>query len=237
MIEINKLTKIYNYKSPNEITGLSNVSFSIAKGEKINIIGRTGSGKSTICNLLLGIIKPTSGNFLINGKEYDSKSRRKKLRLITNDLLSSLQYPDHQLFTKSVKEEILFNSKNIDEDKKYMYELLEYMDLNKNILNQSPFNLSSGQKRKIILISILIKKPEILIFDEATAFLDPQSRNEFIDLVKKINFELKTTMIFVSHNIKDVSRFSKRTILLKDGRMYMDSNTEDVVKYYLEGGY
>ncbi len=233
MIKINNLTKIYKKNTSQEVKALDDVSFSIKKGEVINIIGKSGSGKTTISNILLGIIKPTSGNFSVAGIDVDNKTKSKKLRLITNKLLSSFQYPTHQLFTKTVKEEILFNLK----DDNGLEQIINKFNFPKKLLDTSPFNLSSGQKRKVILMSLLLQKPEVLIFDEATAFLDAQSRNEFIDLVKDINKEFNTTMIFISHNLIDAEKFSDRTILIHNGKIVKDGESKEVIKQYLGGGY
>ncbi len=234
MIKVNNLTKIYNKKTPQEVVALDGVSFDIAKGEVVNIIGKSGSGKTTISNILLGILKPTNGDFQLGELEIDSKSRKKKLRLITNKLLSSFQYPTHQLFTKSVKEEILFNTKDISDER--LEELLNLFSFPKELLTRSPFKLSSGQKRKVILMSLLLQEPEVLIFDEATAFLDATSRKDFVSIIKKINVEMKITMIFISHNLVDAKSFSSRTILIDQGKIINDGNTDEVIKQYLGGG-
>ncbi len=232
MIKINNLTKIYDKKTPQEVTALENVSFSVKKGEVINIVGKSGSGKTTLAKILLGIIKPTEGNINIDNINIDHKTKSKKLRLITNKLLMSFQYPTHQLFTKTVREEILFNSK----DDSRLNEIIEEFNFPKDHLDKSPFRLSSGQKRKVILMSVLLQSPEIIIFDEATAFLDPKSRREFIDLIKKINKKYGTTMIFISHNLVDANNFSNRTILLDEGKLIEDGETDKVISTYLGGG-
>ncbi len=233
MIEFNNLTKIFDKNKPQEVKALVDISFKIFEGEIVNIIGRTGSGKTTLSNILLGISKPTNGSFKIDELVIDNKTRKRKLRLITNKLLSSFQYPTHQIFTKSVKEEIMFNSR----DEEYMNELIKKFNFPIELLDKSPFKISSGQKRKVILISLLMQKPNILVFDEATAFLDAQSRKEFIELIKKINKEFKTTIIFISHNIQDVKSLSQRTILLNNGKIEIDGKTNEVVKKYLENEY
>ena len=117
-----------------------------------------------------------------------------------------------------------------------MNELIKNFNLQKNLLDKSPFVLSSGQKRKVILISLLIQKPKIIIFDEATSFLDPKSRREFISLLKKVNKKMKTTIIFISHNIQDVINISDRVVLLEEGFLTKIGNPKEVVDFYLKGG-
>ncbi len=234
MIKINNLTKIYKVNKDQDIKALDNVSFEIGKGEVINVIGKSGSGKTTLSNILLGIVKPTNGSFIIDDINVDKKTKKRKLRLITNKLLSSFQYPTHQLFTKTVKEEILFNS---DNNETRMNELMELLSFPRELLGKSPFRLSSGQKRKVILMSLLMQQPDVLVFDEATAFLDAASRKDFINVIKKVNKELNTTMIFISHNLVDAEDFSKRTILLDNGKVIIDGDTKEVIKKYLGGDF
>lgn len=233
MIKINFVSKIYNQLEKTRVFALDRVSFEIIDGEIISIIGKTGSGKTTLANLLLGITKPTDGSITIDDIENYPKAKKRKIKAITNNLLSSFQYPDHQLFRTTVKDEILFNSN----DEKYMFELLKEFNLNEDILDKSPFKLSSGQKRKIILISLLIQNPKAIILDEATAFLDPASRREFIDLIKKINKTHNTTIIFISHNMEDVKKISDRAVLLEKGNLITIGDSDEVVERYLRGDY
>lgn len=233
MIKISNLSKDFIIDKNTSIKALVDFTLDINKGEIVSIIGKSGSGKTTLANILLGITKPTLGSIVLNDEiTIDKKTKRKQLAKITNYVLSSFQYPDHQLFRPTVKEEILFNSNN-DE---YMHILLKRFKIDESILDKNPFNLSSGQKRKIILISLLIQKPEVLIFDESTAFLDPSSRREFTDIILEINKELGTTIIFISHNMDDVLKISNRVVLLTDGSISMIDKPKMVIDNYLTGG-
>lgn len=232
MIKINNLCKTYDKNTFESTNALNGVTFDIEKGEIVSIIGKSGSGKTTLVNILLGITKPTSGEIIFNNElTINSKTHKKKLRKVTKFLLSSFQYPDHQIFTKKVKDEILFNSN----DENYMFELMEKFDFEENLLERTTFKLSSGQKRKVILMSILIQKPKIIIFDEATSFLDPKSRREFTSLIKKINKELETTIIFISHNIDDIMKISNRVAIFDEGKLIDIGKPKKIIDFYLSG--
>lgn len=232
MINIKNLSKNFKDGKMN-ICALNDISLKINQGEIISIIGKTGSGKSTLLNVILGITKPTKGEIIIDDILINNKSKKRELRKITKLVLSSFQYPDHQLFNPKVKDEILYNSK----DEKLMYELMETMNFPENLFDRSPFNLSSGQKRKLILISLLMQKPKILLLDESTAFLDSKSRVDFLKVLIKINKNYNTTIIFISHNVEDVRRLDGKTYLLDKGKVVYSGSSEDVLKVYERRNY
>lgn len=235
MIKIKELSKIYNPKELSRTVALDNVSFEVKKGEIVSIIGKTGSGKTTLASLLIGLTKPTEGEIELNNEiVINKKSKKKELRKITNILLSSFQYPDHQLFTPTVKDEMLFNNEDKEEE---MLSLMKVMGLEKSLLDKSPFRISSGQKRKVILIALLLNNPEILVLDEPTAFLDPRSRRDFVETIKTINKKFKTTIVFISHNMEDISNVSEKSLLLHEGKQIMFDKTSKVVETYLGGDY
>lgn len=233
MIIFNRVTKTYNKNMSTEINAIDDLSFSIEEGKITSIIGKSGSGKTTIVNVLLGVSKITSGEISISGIIINKKSKRKEFLKITKILLSSFQYPDHQLFKTTVRDEILFNS----DDTEYMEELITKFNFDKELLDLSPFKLSSGQKRKLILISLLIQKPKIIILDEATAFLDPRTRREFVELIKEINKNFGMTILFISHNMNDVKNISKKTIIIDKGKKIDEGNSEDIVNKFQSGHY
>jgi len=227
MIKIENISKTFiNGKS--SIVALDGISISVKQGEIISIVGKSGSGKSTLLNILLGILKPTSGTIKIDDILITSKTKKKILRKITKIELSSFQYPDHQLFNQTVKKEMLYNST----DEKYMYELMDIIDFSKELLDRTPFSLSSGQKRKLILISLLIQKPKILLLDEPTAFLDAKSRVEFLKIILEINKKYNTTIVFISHNIEDVKRLNGRTFHIDKGKIINKGKAIDILKNF-----
>jgi energy-coupling factor transport system ATP-binding protein len=228
MIEVKNLKKYYiDNKSITKV--IDDISFKINKGEIVSIVGKSGSGKTTLLNLILGILKMDDGNILYDNLLINKKSKKKKLRGITKIVLSSFQYPDYQLFNKTVKEEFLFNN-NIDE--KEMIKLMDILSFPIELLDKSPFKLSFGEKRKVILISLLLQKPSVLLLDEPTSALDAKSRKEFISLLLKINKEYKTTLIFVSHDIESLALLNSRTILLKEGKITDFKNVSLAMKEF-----
>jgi len=230
MIKVEGLTKIFD-QGKNNVVALQDISFEIQKGDIYSIVGRTGSGKSTLLNLLLGVMMPTEGKIIIDNKIIiNKKTRKKMLRSIIDVELCSFQYPDHQLFNKTVEEEILLDMDKKDE----MFKIMKQLNLSKNLLEENPFKLSSGEKRKVILTSLMLKNPSILLLDEPTSFLDPQSRVEFVQLIKKINQIYNTTILFVSHNINDVKHLGGKTILLEKGFLKKMGDTKKVLKSYGE---
>lgn len=229
MIEINNLTKIYNKKESSMVVAIDDISLRINDGELISIVGQTGSGKTTLLKLILGVLKPTSGNIIFNKDLVISKkSGKKKFRKITNECVSSFQFPDHQLFKKTVREEVLFPSNN----EKDFQSVIDKLGIKESMLEESPFTLSSGEKRKVILASLLLQKPKSILFDEPTAFLDQKTSIEFLKIIKKINEEFKTTIVVISHNLKELANLTDRTILLKNGKIISDGETKKILSEY-----
>ena len=236
-IQVKNLTHIYSKGMPDEQLALDNVSFEIADGEKVAVIGHTGSGKSTLMQHLNGIIKPSSGNILIGDTDItDPKTVMKDVRRRVGLVF---QYPEYQLFEETVAKDIAFGPKNlglsegeIDERVREAIKLvgLDYDD----IAERSPFELSGGQKRRVAIAGVIAMEPEILILDEPTAGLDPGAHKEILRMIEKIHSAQNNIIIFVSHNMSDVAEMADRVMVMDEGRILMMDTPELVFSRHEE---
>ena len=236
-IQVKNLTHIYSKGMPDEQLALDNVSFEIADGEKVAVIGHTGSGKSTLMQHLNGIIKPSSGSIIIGDTDItDPKTVMKDVRRRVGLVF---QYPEYQLFEETVAKDIAFGPKNlglsegeIDERVREAIKLvgLEYDD----IAERSPFELSGGQKRRVAIAGVIAMEPEILILDEPTAGLDPGAHKEILRMIEKIHSAQNNIIIFVSHNMSDVAEMADRVMVMDEGRILMMDTPEVVFSRHEE---
>ena len=223
----------YQYKklgSGEEKYAIKDISLSIKSGEFVTIIGRTGSGKSTLIQHLNGLLKPKSGEYFFNGeniweKKYDLKKLRQKVALC-------FQYPEYQLFEENVLKDIAFGPKNLGFDKKECEEkarhAMQLVGLSAEFEKVSPFSLSGGQKRRVALAGILAMEPEYLILDEPVAGMDAPGKKMLFDLLHRLNKERGITIILVSHNMDDVADHADRVLVMEDGQLKMDGKTGEV---------
>ena len=236
-IQVKNLTHIYSKGMPDEQLALDNVSFEIADGEKVAVIGHTGSGKSTLMQHLNGIIKPSSGSIIIGDTDItDPKTVMKDVRRRVGLVF---QYPEYQLFEETVAKDIAFGPKNlglsegeIDERVREAIKLvgLDYDD----IAERSPFELSGGQKRRVAIAGVIAMEPEILILDEPTAGLDPGAHKEILRMIEKIHSAQNNIIIFVSHNMSDVAEMADRVMVMDEGRILMMDTPELVFSRHEE---
>ena len=232
-IKIKNLTHIYMPKSPFEKIALDDVSLNIEDGEFVALIGHTGSGKSTLIQHLNGLLKPTSGNIIID--ETDITEKKVKLTEIRKKVGLVFQYPEYQLFEETIEKDIHFGPKNLGlsekeidiRTKKAMKMVgLEY-DMYKN---KSPFELSGGQKRRVAIAGVVAMEPKVLILDEPTAGLDPKGRDEILGKIKKLHKEYGMTIILVSHSMEDVAKIADRVIVMNKGKSILDGKPAKVFK-------
>ena len=232
-LELKNVSYIYQPNTPNESTALNNVSLTINDGEFIGIIGHTGSGKSTLVQLLCGLLAPTSGQVFIDGVDINAKdtpkAERKKHRLQVGMVF---QYPEHQLFEETVISDIAFGPKNLGFAEKEARALaksaMKTVGLSADLAKSSPFDLSGGQKRRVAIAGVLAMNPKYLILDEPTAGLDPQGREEILAEVQSLRQELGITVILVSHSMDDVARFADRLLVLNDSQLYMQGTSQEI---------
>ncbi len=234
-----KLENVSFTYSPNtayEIHALKNINLEIRDGEFIGLIGHTGSGKSTLVQHFNGLMKATSGNIYYNGENiyaegYSMKSLRSKVGLV-------FQYPEHQLFEIDVLTDVAFGPKNQglskEEAEERAKKALQMVGLKEKYYQQSPFELSGGQKRRVAIAGVLAMEPDVLILDEPTAGLDPKGRDEILDQLKRIHEERHITIILVSHSMEDVAKYVGRIIVMNQGEAMYDGTPKEVFSHYKE---
>lgn len=216
-----------------EVKALDDISLDIYNDEFIGIIGHTGSGKSSLVQVMNGLIKANGGEVTYKGENIQDKSfDKKRLHL---DVGLVFQYPESQLFEETVLKDVMFGPLNKgmseEEAKKAAKEALEMLDIGENYYNDSPFELSGGEKRRIAIAGVLAMNPEIIILDEPTAGLDPMSRNNLLNSLKRLQTDKAKTIIIVSHNMEDMANYVERLIVMNDGRVVFDDIKKNVFKY------
>lgn len=229
------ISYIYSPGTAYEKKALDDVNLTINKGEFVGIIGHTGSGKSTLIQHFNGLEKATSGTIYFDGqdvydKDFNMKSLRSRVGLV-------FQYPEHQLFETTVLEDVKFGPKNLGLSKVEVdlraFEAIKQVGLSEKCYDDSPFELSGGQKRRVAIAGVLAMKPEILILDEPTAGLDPRGRDEILDQIAKLHKE-GLTVILVSHSMEDVAKYADRIIAMNSGKVAFDGTPKEVFRHYKE---
>lgn len=235
-IILDKVNYSYSEGTAYQIQALKDINLKIEEGQFIGIIGHTGSGKSTLTQLLNGLLRATSGHIYVDGEDiYDEDYDMKKLR---NKVGLVFQYPDHQLFETTNFEDVCFGPKNQGLDRKEVelraFEALQNVGFPEDLYYQPPFDLSGGQKRRVAIAGVLAMKPDVLILDEPTAGLDPAGRDEILGLVSKMHKELGITIILVSHSMEDVAEYVERLIVMNQGEVMYDGAPKEVYAHYKE---
>ena len=230
ILQVENLNYIYSKGTPFEHKALDNVNFSIERGEFIGIIGHTGSGKSTLMQHMNGLLKPTSGKILLDG--VDIWSDKKLTRQARFRVGLVFQYPEYQLFEETVYKDIAFGPKNMglkaDEIDRRVRESARLVGLTEAQLQVSPFDLSGGQKRRVAIAGVIAMEPEVLILDEPTAGLDPESRAGILENIESYRKEKNATIMMVSHSMNDVARLTDRLLVLNGSRIAMDGPPAEV---------
>lgn len=230
------LCHVYGQGTALEQYALKDVDLEIGDGQFIGLIGHTGSGKSTLIQHFNGLLKATSGDLLYNGESiyapgYDMKQLRSRVGLV-------FQYPEHQLFEVDVFSDVCFGPRNQglpeEEVKERAREALALVGMDESFYEQSPFELSGGQKRRVAIAGVLAMHPEVLILDEPTAGLDPRGRDEILGQIEKLHRERGMTIILVSHSMEDVARYADRLIVMNHGEKIFDDTPRNVFRHYRE---
>ncbi len=236
IIKLENVSFTYNKNTSSAQKALDNVSLTVENGIITGLIGHTGSGKSTLVQLLNGLIKPDEGKVLLDGQ--DIWAEPKKIREVRFKAGLVMQYPEYQLFAETVREDIAFGPKNMglsdDELEERVREAARFSGVEENWLDKSPFELSGGQKRRVALAGVLAMQPKILILDEPAAGLDPVGRRDILGGIKRYCRESGTTVLIVSHSMEDMATYCDDVIVMARGRVLMHEKCAQVFSQHRE---
>lgn len=235
-IKIEHLNYIYSPGTAYEKHALKDICLEISQGQFVGIIGHTGSGKSTLIQHLNGLVKATDGAIYYEGKNiYDPGYPMRELR---NQVGLVFQYPEHQLFEVDVLKDVCFGPKNQGLSEEACLarakEALELVGMPEKYYDQSPFDLSGGQKRRVAIAGVLAMRPRVLILDEPTAGLDPKGRDEILDQIALLHSQSEMTVILVSHSMEDIAKYVERIIVMNRGQVMYSGNPKEVFSHYKE---
>ena len=223
IIEVRDLCHTYSVGTPFEHDAIKHMDFTVEKGEFLGVIGHTGSGKSTLIQHLNGLLKPTRGDVLLGGESiWKDKQTTRQARFRVGLVF---QYPEYQLFEDTVFQDIAFGPKNMglkeDEIKQRVLRAAGFAGVDEAVLEKSPFDLSGGQKRRVAIAGVIAMEPEIVIFDEPTAGLDPAGRASLLENIRSYQKAIGATVLMVSHMMDDVAVMADRLLVLNEGRIEM----------------
>jgi len=231
-LELRNVTHIYDPEVRNPKIAVNGVSLTVEPGDFVGIIGHTGSGKSTLIQMFNGLIRPTSGEVIFDGKNvfekgYPLRSLRQKVGLV-------FQYPEYQLFEETVLKDVCYGPKNLglsgEEILVRAKEAIALAGLDESYYEKSPFDLSGGEKRRVAIAGILAMKPEYLVLDEPTAGLDPGGREEILSQVDRLNRENGIAVVLVSHSMDDVAEHAKKLFVLEHGKLALQGTPREVFR-------
>ncbi len=232
ILETRNLSYVYGENTPFRVQALHDVSISIEKGELVGIIGHTGSGKSTLMQHLNGLVKPTSGEVLLDGENiHASKAATYRARFRVG---LCFQYPEYQLFESTVYKDIAFGPRNMGLAKAQIDERVRraasFLEIRDAWLDRSPFDLSGGEKRRVAIAGVLAMEPEILILDEPTAGLDPRGRARITALIENYRASTGSTVLIVSHSMDDVAETASRVLVMDNGAVVLGGTVDEVFR-------
>jgi energy-coupling factor transport system ATP-binding protein len=233
LIHLQDVSFTYGIGSGYESCALSQVNLKIDAGEFIALTGHTGSGKTTLTQVIDGLQKPTSGRVIyrekdIYAKDFSRKQLHGKIGLV-------FQYPEYQLFEVSVIKDVEYGPKNIGMDPLQMeyrsYQALKQVGISEDLIDVSPLALSGGQKRRVAIAGVLAMDPEVLILDEPTAGLDPEGRTEILDMLKELQRVRNITILLVTHSMDDVAAYADRMLVMNQGKLVLDGTPQKIFSY------
>lgn len=230
MIQFFNVNYVYNKGTQLETVALNKIDLTITENEFIGIIGHTGSGKSTLIQLMNRLEKPTGGRILYNGEDISKRSYN--IRKLRKNVGVVFQYPEYQLFGQTVIDDVCFGLKTSTmgdkEKKERAIEVLKLVGISEKDYLKSPFELSGGNRKRVAIAGTLIMEPDILILDEPTAALDPVGRSELQHLIGSIYDKGNITVIWISHDMNEIAKVAKRIIVMNDGEVILDGDTIEV---------
>lgn len=230
ILELKNICYTYGVGTPFEKKAVNDVSFSVNKGELIGIIGHTGSGKSTLVQMLNGLMKPTSGQVLLDG--VDIWDKPKEIRKIRFKVGMVFQYPEYQLFEETVYKDISFGpfNKGLSQEEidKEVRRAARFTGLKDELLDKSPFDLSGGEKRRAAIAGVIAMDPDVLVLDEPTAGLDPMGRDVLLSQIVRYHKERQNTVLLVSHSMEDIARVADRIVVMNKSKLVMFDETQKV---------
>ena len=229
------LKYLYSVGTPFETAAVDNVSVSVETGELVGVIGHTGSGKSTLIQHFNGLLQPHSGKVFVDGKDSWTKENKKNIRQVRFAVGLCFQYPEYQIFEESVYKEIAFGPKQMglsnEEINIRVKKSMDFVGIDRGLAEQSPFDLSGGQKRRVAIASILAMEPKVLILDEPCAGLDPRGRDTILKLIKDYQRSMGNTVILVSHSMEDVAKLCSKVLVMNKGTVAMYGTVDEVYSH------
>jgi energy-coupling factor transport system ATP-binding protein len=230
-IKIENLWHVYNEGTPMAITALEDINLEISDGECIGLIGRTGSGKSTLIQHFNGLLQATRGTVLVDGQ--DLKDRKTDRRRIRQKIGLVFQYPEYQLFEETIEADIGFAPKKMglasDEIQKRVQESMQMVGLDyESFRNRSPFELSGGQMRRVAIAGVLAMNPDMLVLDEPSAGLDPEGRSDILAQIRRMRDKTGITVVYVSHSMDEIAQLVDRVIVMDSGRIVLQGTVRDI---------
>ncbi len=230
ILKTEELTYTYSVGTPFEKTAVDHVSLEINEGEMIGVMGHTGSGKSTLIQHFNGLLRPTAGRVLLDGRDiWEDKDRLRDVRFQVGLVF---QYPEYQIFEETVFRDIAFGPKNMGLDeaeiKRRVLETANDIGLSEELLERSPFDLSGGQKRRVAIAGVMAMEPKVLILDEPTAGLDPAGRDKILSHIRAYHERTKNTILIVSHSMEDIATFADRILVMNNAKLFCFDETKKV---------
>ena len=230
ILRIENLSYVYGKGTPFEKIALDNVSVSLEKGKITGLIGHTGSGKSTLVNLLNGLNKPTSGKVYLDGKDiWENPKEITKIRFKVGLVM---QYPEYQLFDETVRADIGFGPRNLglsdSEVEERVVEAARFAGVSEDLLNKSPFELSGGQKRRVAIAGIIAMRPDVLVLDEPAAGLDPRGRHEILGSLRDYADRMNASVILVSHSMEDMAHYCDNVVVMNSAKVYRTGTVDEI---------